>query len=657
MTGDERAVVAHRWTGAAAAANSERNDGGDAMTIKFGVMAAAVMAVTAVSQAPAQAQTGAQAEAAQRAQDPGARAGTSYDVSFANAAHHEAQITATYARVPAGPLRVQMARSSPGRYAIHEFAKNVYAVSAKDGAGRPLPVIRSDPYGWTVAGHDGTVVVTYTLYGDWGDGTYAQIDTSHAHLNMPATFLWAQGYDDQPIRVRFHPFDPRWRIATQLPAGQGTNSFWAPNLQYFMDSPTEISAFSLREWPITDALGKRYVVRLAVHHAGSDADLDVYTAKVKRVIAQHYALFGQAPRYDYGTYTFIADYLPQITGDGMEHRNSTIITDKRGLAEAKFAQLNTLSHEFVHSWNVERLRPAELEPFDFTRANPTPSLWFAEGFTQYYGPLMIRRAGEMSVDDFLRTLGGTLSGVVTSPARRYGGPEEMSLRAPFVDAAKSIDPVNPNIFVSYYPYGAVIALALDLELRQRDPRLSLDAYMRHLWTTRGASERPYTPADLERGLAELTDAGFAKAFFDRSIHASALPDYAPLLRQAGLVMRPVDPAHGWSGLTLAAGEAGDVIVAAPPRPDAPAYAAGVERGDMVLALDGASVGDAASALAALATHRPGDRVAIRFRQRGVVRDAVMTLGTDPSFEVVRGETAGVAVSPAQMAFRAAWLGK
>ena len=621
------------------------------------VTAVLAIAAATLAAAAAQAQTAAQAVVAQQAQDPGARAGTAYDVAFPNAVHHEAQITATFARVPAGPLRVRMARSSPGRYAIHEFAKNVYAVSAKDGRGRPLQVIRSDPYGWTVAGHDGTVVVTYTLFGDWGDGTYAQIDATHAHLNMPATFLWAEGYDAQPIRVRFRPFDPKWRIATQLPAARGANTFWAPNLQYFMDSPTEISDFALREWPVTDALGKSYVVRLAVHHAGSDADLDTYTAKVKRVIAQHYALFGQAPRYDYGTYTFIADYLPQITGDGMEHRNSTIITDRRGLAEAKFAQLNTLSHEFVHSWNVERLRPAELEPFDFTRANPTPSLWFAEGFTQYYGPLMIRRAGEMSVDDFLRGLGGTLSGVVNSPARRYGGPEEMSLRAPFVDAAKAIDQVNPNIFVSYYPYGAVVALALDLQLRQRYPGLSLDAYMRHLWTTRGDTELKYTPADLERGLAELTrDPAFAKAFFDGSVHASGLPDYAPLLRQAGLVLRPVDATRGWAGMSLVGGEGG-VTVGDAPRPDAPAYAAGLERGDTLLSLDGAPVSDAAAAQALLAGHRPGDRVAVRFRQRGVERDAVLRLAVDPSFELVRGETAGVTVTPAQMAFREGWLGK
>ncbi len=599
--------------------------------------------------------TAAQAVAAQQALDPGDAAAVAYDVSFPNAVHHEAQVTATFRAVPAGPLRVQMARSSPGRYAIHEFAKNVYRVSAKDGAGRALVVNRSDPYGWSVAGHDGTVVVTYTLFGDWGDGTYAQIDATHAHLNMPATFLWAPGYEAKPIRVRFRAFDPKWKVATQLPAAKGPDTFWAPNFQYFMDSPTELSDFALREWPMTDATGRTQLVRLAVHHVGTEADLDAYAARVKRVIAQHYALFGQAPRYDYGTYTFIADYLPQIAGDGMEHRNSTIITDQRSLREAKFAQINTLSHEFVHSWNVERLRPAELEPFDFTRANPTPSLWFAEGFTQYYGPLMIRRAGEMSVDDFLAQLGGTLAAVVARPARLYGGPEEMSLRAPFVDAAKAIDPVNPNIYVSYYPYGAMIALALDLQLRQRG--LTLDAYMRHLWTTQGDPERAYTPADLERALGEVTrDPAFANAFFDGSVHAGGLPDYAPLLRQAGLVLRPVDATHGWAGLTVVAGEDGGVIVGEAPWPTAPAYAAGLERGDTILRLDGMVASDPAAVKALLATHRPGDRIAVRYRQRGVERAAAMQLAANPMVELVRGEAAGVAVTPAQMAFRTAWLG-
>jgi predicted metalloprotease with PDZ domain len=596
------------------------------------------------------------AAAQSTARDPGEAAPVRYDVTFPDPAHHQARITATWRNVPAGPLRVQMSRSSPGRYAIHEFAKNVYDVVARDGAGRPLSLTRTDPYGWSVAGHDGTVTVTYTLYGDHGDGTYAQIDATHAHLNMPATFLWATGYDAQPIRVRFQNPDPKWKVATQLPAATTPGTFWAPNLQYFMDSSTELSDHMVREWK---EAGQTF--RLTLHHDGTAADMDRYTEKAKRVVRQHIATFGAPAPYDFGTYTFIADYRSSITGDGMEHRNSTIITDKRSLAEAKDDQLGTLSHEFFHSWNVERIRPAELEPFDFTRANPTPSLWLAEGFTQYYGPLAIRRAGLMAIDDYLGNLGGTLDGVVNNPARDprrvNASPQEMSLRAPFVDAAKAIDPVNPNIFVSYYPYGAIIGLALDLELRQRFPGKSLDDYMRLLWRLHGRTEKPYTPADLRSALAMLTgDRGFADGFFARSVDGSGLPDFAPLLAQAGLVLRPGAPGAGWIGRSAVTTDDG-VALAASPAQGTPLYAAGIDRGDMIVALGGMQIANDAGWNAALAALKPGVAIELRYRQRGVDRTATLTPVADPSLEIVRGETVGRVPSKAQLAFRTAWLGK
>src|SRR5690606_24073839 len=117
-------------------------------------------------------------------------------------------------RLPAKPLELRMARSSPGRYALHEFAKNVYDVRAYDVDNRPLTVTRPNEHQWNVAGHKGHVRVTYTLYGDRADGTYAAIDRTHAHLNIPATFMFARGLQDRPIRVRFNVPDPSWKIAT-----------------------------------------------------------------------------------------------------------------------------------------------------------------------------------------------------------------------------------------------------------------------------------------------------------------------------------------------------------------------------------------------------------------------------------------------------------
>jgi predicted metalloprotease with PDZ domain len=611
------------------------------MKTMFATLAAATLLVQAPSPAIAQSKV---------------PAAIQYEIGFPNAVHHEAQVTVTWRDLGPAPLRVQMSRSSPGRYAIHEFAKNVYALSAKDGRGRALAVTRTDPYGWTVSGHDGTVTVTYTLFGDHGDGTYAQIDATHAHLNMPATFLWAVGQEKRPIRVRFIPFDAKWKVATQLQPTADRTTFAAPDFQYFMDSPTELSDFDMREWQVGDG-PTRATIRLVVHHDGTPADLDRFAASAKKVVAQHIAMWGEHPAYDFGTYTFIADYMPQISGDGMEHRNSTIISQPRSFAAANFAQIGTLSHEFFHSWNVERIRPAELEPFDFTRANPTPSLWLAEGFTQYYGPLMIRRAGESAVDAYLRGVGSTIDALTNGTARNYGGPQEMSLRAPFVDAAKSIDATNPNIFVSYYTYGAGLALALDLTLRQRYPNITLDTYMRYLWQTFGKTEQPYTRADLSRALGVVTkDPAFAAAFFKASIDASALPDYAPLLDQAGLKLRPANPTTAWLGNVRFKTTGSEVRIDGAPAPGTPLYRAGLDNGDQIVSLGGTPITSDAEAAAALARARPGQTADITYRQRGIERHATLTFVADPTVEVVRAETAGVTPTARQLAFRTAWLG-
>ena len=578
-----------------------------------------------------------------------------YELSFDNAVHHEARITVTYRDVGAAPLRFEMSRSSPGRYAIHEFAKNVYSVSAIDGAGRPLRVERTDPYGWTVPEHDGTVALTYTLYADRGDGTYSQIDATHAHLNMPATLMWARGFDERAALVRFRPYAPEWKIATQLRPTDDPNAFFAPSFQYLMDSPAELSDHMVREWQVDDA-GVPRTIRIAVHHPGTAAEADTFAEKAKKVVAQQIAVFGDVPDFDFGTYTFLADYVPHATGDGMEHRNSTYIVDTRSLAAAEYDQLGTLSHEFIHAWNVERLRPRELEPFDFTRANPTPSLWFAEGFTSYYGPLTIRRAGESTVDEFLAEMGGQLGFIQNSPARAYGSPQEMSLRAPFTDAATALDPTNPNIFASYYPYGAVIAFALDLELRGRGA-VTLDDYMRHLWRTHGVNERPYAPDDLRRGLAEVTrDPAFADAFFAAHVVNSDLPDFGPLLARAGVVLRPRNAERGWIGSANTQATGSTVRLTGAPAPGTPLYVAGVERGDQLVRLGDRAIDSQAVWNETLAAAKPGDEVEIRFIQRGVERTARLLFARDPSIELVRAEATGGTVSADQLAFREAWLG-
>lgn len=341
----------------------------------------------------------------------------------------------------------------------------------------------------------------------------------------------------------------------------------------------------------------------------------------------------------------------------MEHRNSTVISNTKGLYEAEFSQLSTLSHEFIHAWNVERLRPAELEPFDFTKANPTTSLWFAEGFTTYYAPLMIRRAGEEDVDGYLKTLSRNLSYVVNGAGRDLRSPMAMSLRAPFVDAATAIDPDNnANTFVSYYPYGAMIGLALDLELRGKFDGISLDDYMRRLWQKFGKTETPFTHEDLAQTLGEVTgDAAFAESFFANYIETGALPDYGPLLAQAGLELGPANPGKAWLGASFEAD--GPVVkIASNTVRGTPLYAAGLDRGDQIVRIGRFDIRSTGDIDTALSRHEPGDSVEVAYVSRTGEGAVSVTLVEDPALKVSRKEAGDADLPAEEQRFRDAWLG-
>lgn len=579
-----------------------------------------------------------------------------YEVSFPNAVHHEAEITLSATGLPRRPVQFQMSRSSPGRYALHEFAKNVYAVRAEDGAGTPLAVTRADPYTWSVAGHTGTVRFSYILYADRADGTYSQVDDTHAHLDMPASFIWIRGLESWPMSVSFRlPPNSRWKAATQLYPTTDPLRFTAPNLQYFMDSPVELSDFVLREWTVTSPAGN-FPVRLALHHQGTDTELDSYVEMLKKVVAQEIAVFGTTPHYDVGKYTFIADYLPWASGDGMEHRNSTIITSSRPLAGNEKALLGTASHEFFHSWNVERIRPRSLEPFDFTRVNMSGELWFAEGFTSYYGPLFLRRAAVTSLTEYAHGLSGSINAVINDPGRQFGSPVEMSMQAPFVDAATSIDPTNEdNTFISYYTWGSVIGLALDLSLRKEFGK-PLDGYMRMMWTKYGQSEVPYTLQDLQATLIEYSgNKEFADQFFAKYITGREVPDMAGLLAQAGLLLRPRNPGAAWFGPVRLDIDSAGGRIDGPTLIGSPFYEAGLDRGDVVLTLDGQRLTSDSVFQAIKAAHKPGDAVPVTFRARGRQSTAHVAMPADSRLEVVTYEEAGLPVTEAIQKFRQGWL--
>jgi predicted metalloprotease with PDZ domain len=465
------------------------------------------------------------------------------------------------------------------------------------------------------------------------------------------------------VRVTFRPVNG-WRVATQLQPSGDPNTFLAPDLQYFMDSPTELSDFTLREWRMGP--GDRFLYRMALHHTGSDAEADAYAEMARQVIAEQAAVFGEYPELDFGTYTFLADYLPWVFGDGMEHRNSTILASSSSLQQARQGLLGTLAHEHFHAWNMERLRDRDLEPFRFQEANMSSNLWFGEGFTSYYDALVRLRAGLMPLDDYVADMGRLLDVVLRSPARAYRGPADMSRMAPFTDAARSVDePSFPVTFVSYYTWGEVLGFGLDLLLR-RDHGTTLDAYMRLLWERFGRHQeglrpaRPYTAGDLRQALADLTgDAAFAEDFFRRYVESGEALDYASLAGEVGLLLRPRSPGQGSLGLgatrvVAAPGGGSGILLDGPLRAAGAAARAGLASGDLLLEVDGTALASSGALDTALAGKAPGATVSLTYLQTGARKTARVTLEADPVLELVTFERAGVAPTPEVRAAREAW---
>lgn len=580
-----------------------------------------------------------------------------YEIRFPNAVHHEAEITAIFTGVELPVLELRMSRTSPGRYALHEFAKNVYSLRATDSSGKALPVERPNPHQWDVEGHDGTVRVTYTLFGDRADGTYTAIDESHAHLNIPATFIWARGLERRSVSVRFlPPPGSGWRVASQLVQTEDAFVFTAPDLYYFMDSPSELSSLSIREWEV-DSGPRKQTIRLAVHHEGTEAEVDAYAEVAKAVVLEETGIFGELPNFEQDNYTFIADYLPYVDGDGMEHRNSTILTSTLALRNDAGDLAGTLAHELFHAWSVERLRPASIEPFSFEEENIASELWFAEGFTSYFTAVILRRARIRSIDRFAEDLTGFLEKVLNSRGKDNFSPVEMSRRASFADGAAAVQPLNHvNIYTSYYPYGAAIGLGLDLTLRSRFDS-SLDEYMKAMWDRFGRNETPYTPKDLEEELARVSgDPSFASDFFQRHILGTEQQSYHELLRKAGFELRLAEPEKASLGAVEFRFTEEGAVIEAPTPIGSPLYLAGLDRGAVIRKINDQSITDKPSLQGLFDGIRPGDSVKVEFDQRGKSGTVEVQLAPSEKLEVVPFEHLGWEASPEVLALRDGWLG-
>ena len=439
-------------------------------------------------------------------------------------------------------LPLQLPVWSPGRYAKMDFAKNVQDFHATDGAGTRLPWDKTDGSRWVVSTRGARAVhVRYRSFDNHLSGTFSVLDTAHANWNGASLFMYVEGHKPDAVTLDIAP-PAGWQVLNGDTRAAGQRRYRFENYDRLIDTPTEVAPVMLVDSFTVDA--RKY--RTMIHHngpvpAGARAR---FVGDVERLVRYENRVFAPPPL---DQYTFLFN-LGYPGGDGMEHLYSTQIIDRRAFLGgndtlAVLPGIGTAAHEYFHVWNVKRVRPAALGPFDYTREQYQPSLWVAEGWTQYYGQAALHRSGITPLPEFYQSMAGIVQANLTAPGRKEVSARMASFNAPFWDGAAQQQPTNEaNTFFSYYTKGSGIALWLDLWLRGRSHGTrSLDdvfnALKRRSWNAPNASYylqgRGYTEGDVERAASEVAGEDL-HPWFTRYVGGTDDLDYDAVLAPAGL---------------------------------------------------------------------------------------------------------------------------
>jgi len=541
----------------------------------------------------------------------------SYTVRIAAPQTHYVEVEA---RVPtAGEPRVELMMAVWTPYVIREYARNLEAVSAHAADGRPLAIRKSRKNRWLVetAGAD-PVVVTYRVYCHVMDVQDNWVDGEFALLNGAPTFLTLAGGAARPHDVQLI-LPPAWKtsLTGMPPAPSGPHHYRAPDYEALVDSPILAGNPAVHEFTVE---GKPHFLV----DVGEDGQFDGLRAAqdLARLVREDARLWGGLP---YDKYLFLN--ILTGGGGGMEHSNSTALMSGGWPARAPrdYARwLGLASHEFFHTWNVKRLRPAELTPGEYETELYTTSLGIAEGFTSYYAQVLLHRAGLTGENELLASLSRTIAELQTTPGRQV---QSLSMSS-FDTWIKFYHPDENSIntAISYYTKGDVAAFLLDARVRAatRGAR-SLDDVMR-LALARNPVARGYTPAAFRAAASEIAGTDLS-SWFAQVFDSTRELDYREALDWFGLRFADGPGQRAWLGADTR-DEDGHLFVTGIPR-GSPAYDAGLDTGDEIVSLADFRVRPA-DWERELASHRPGDRLRLQVSRRGHLVPVDITLGRDPA---------------------------
>jgi predicted metalloprotease with PDZ domain len=530
-----------------------------------------------------------------------------YTVSFPAPQTHYMDVTMV---VPTGgrpAVELMMAVWTPGSYLVREYSRNVEAVTAAS-EGKSLDVDKSTKNRWTVTtGGARSITVTYRVYGREMSVRTNWIESDFALLNGAPTFMTLTDRTPRPHEIEIVPAAGWKRSLTALPE-TGEHRYRAPDYDTLVDSPIVIGNPAVYEFTVD---GKKHYL---VNQGESGVFDGARAAKdLEKIVGENRRMWGSLP---YDKYLF----LNMITeaGGGLEHKNSTVLMTSRWTTRTRrayVAWLELASHEYFHAWNVKRLRPVELGPFNYEGENQTRSLWIAEGVTDYYADLVVHRGGLSTREEYFESLSAKIEELQTTPGRLVQSAEIASFDA-WIKYYRP-DENSPNTSISYYTKGAVLGFVLDARIRTlTNGASSLDDVMRAAYA-KYSGARGYTPAEF-RAVAEQVAGASLASFWDGAVEGTGELDYAEALDTFGLRFRqtpaPAPPAGGraWLGVTTR-NDAGRLVVAQVRR-DSPADKAGLNVDDEIVAIDDFRV-RADRWDNRLEQYRPGDRVQILVARR------------------------------------------
>jgi len=572
-----------------------------------------------------------------------------YTLRFPAPETHYVEVEAS---VPAGQpsIELMMAVWTPGSYLVREYERHVEQVAAKGPDGAALAVTKTQKNRWRIETKGAArVTVTYRVYGREMSVRTNWIESRFALLNGAPTFLTLAERGVTRPHVVALSLPDAWKtsVTSLAPAGGEAHHYRAASYDELVDSPILLGNPTVHRFEVG---GKPHV--LANEGEAGVFDGERAAADLAKIVAEAQRFWGSLP---YERYAFI-NVLSE-TGGGLEHKDSTVLMASRWATSTRRAYVNWLTlaaHEHFHAWNVKRLRPVELGPFDYERENPTTGLWIAEGFTAYYEHVLVRRAGLMTDAELIDGISSDIRDLQTTPGRLTQPVETASLDA-WIKYYRS-DENTPNTAISYYTKGSVIAFVLDAKIRKAtNGAKSLDDVLR-LAYTRYAGAKGFTEADFKAVVHEVAGRDFG-AWWTSVLQTTEELNYDEALEWFGLRFKPVEQGPGaggkaWLGATTK-NDGGRLVVTQVKR-GTPAHQAGINVDDEILAIDDFRV-RAEGLDRRLEQYAPGRAVTLLVARRDELVRIPVTLGREPA-DTWRLEPRPDA-TPEQQAHRKAWMGE